>query len=160
APLADRAVGVLLPSLPHAERTYARLAVRRAGQLLARHADDRGRAVLEELRRAQPSHRTAARWLAALNAPRVGRVAVAGEQGRARRVRAFWRDAQQPLWLRPASAPSAEQLAGEARLQAGLGVPGVAVVVESGVASGIPYVAVSAPGRPLALDDTTPVDPL
>jgi len=150
APLADRAVGVLLPSLPRGERTYARLVVRRASQLLARHADDRARAVLEELRRAQPSHRTAERWLAALDAPRVGRVALAGEHGHGRLAAAFWLDAQQPLWLRTATAPSAERLANEARLQAGLGVPGVAVVVDAGVASGIPYVAVAAPGRPFA----------
>src|SRR2546425_1101220 len=50
--VADRAVGVLLPTLPRTGRLYARLALRRAGQLLQRHADDRVRGVLEELRRA------------------------------------------------------------------------------------------------------------
>jgi hypothetical protein len=37
-------------------------------------------------------------------------------------------------------------------MQAGLALPGVAGVVEHGLASGIPYVAVHAPGRPLAID--------
>src|SRR5438067_1535420 len=44
--VADRAVGVLLPSLQRDGRTYARFAIRRAGQLLARHVDDKARAVL------------------------------------------------------------------------------------------------------------------
>src|SRR5205823_1212412 len=78
AEVADRAVGVLLPSLARDGRTYARFAIRRAGQLLARHVDDRARAVLEELRRAQPGTRTAERWLAALDARRFGRIALAG----------------------------------------------------------------------------------
>src|SRR2546426_2419786 len=73
--VADRAVGVLLPSLQRDGRTYARFAIRRAGQLLARHVDDKARAVLQELRRAQPGARTAERWLAALHALRFGPVA-------------------------------------------------------------------------------------
>src|SRR5262249_37872150 len=51
--LGDRAAGVLLSTLTHAGRTYSRLALRRASQLLTRHADDRARVVLEEARRAQ-----------------------------------------------------------------------------------------------------------
>src|SRR5262249_29447736 len=62
--LADRAVGVLLSTLPRSGRTYAQLALRRTAQLLGRHADDRARGVLEELRRAQPGLRPAERWLA------------------------------------------------------------------------------------------------
>ena len=155
AALADRAAGVLLSSLAGGSRSYARLALRRAGQLLQRHADDRARVVLEELHRAQPSTRAAERWLAALGARRLGRVALdGGLPDRGRLAAAFWLDGQRPVWVRSATAPEAERLAAEAELQRGLALPGIAPVVERGVASGIPYVAVSAAGRPLMAEST------
>jgi hypothetical protein len=153
APLADRAAGVLLSSLPRGARTYARLALRRAAHLLQRHADDRARVVLDDLHRAQPGVRAAERWLAALGGRRLGRVALdAGLPERGRLAPAFWLDGQRPVWVRSATAPDAERLAAEADLQRGLALPGIAPVVEHGVASGIPYVAVTAPGRPLAAE--------
>ena len=153
--LADRAVGVLLPSLPRDGRSYGRFAIRCAGQLLARHVDDRARAVLEELRRAQPGARPAERWLAALHARRFGRIALAGEPpARGRLIAGFWLDGQRPVWLRTASAGAGERLAAEAHLQAELALPGVATVVEHGVALGLSYVAVIGPGRPLAREET------
>jgi hypothetical protein len=152
AAVADRATGVLLASLPRTGRVYTRLATRRAAQLLARHVDDRARALLEELRRAQPELATAQRWLAALGAHRIGRVALAGDApGRGRLRPGFWLDGQRAVWLRTAVAPDAERVAAEAKLQAGLGLPGVAVVVERGVASGIPYVAMVGAGEVLTL---------
>jgi hypothetical protein len=150
--LADRAASVLLTSLPRASRTYARLATRRAAQLLGRHADDRARGVLEELRRAQPGARVAERWLAALDARRLGRLALSGLPARGRLAAAFWLDGQRPAWVRTAPAPDAERLAAEARLQRDLALPGVAPVIEHGVAAGIPYVAVLGPGEPLTLE--------
>ena len=156
--LADRAVGVLLPSLPRDGRSYARFAIRCAGQLLARHVDDRARAVLEELRRAQPGARAAERWLAALHARRFRRSALAGEPpARGRLIAGFWLDGQRPVWLRTASTGAGERLAAEARLQAELALPGVATVVEHGVALGLPYVAVLGAGRPLAREETLAV---
>ena len=156
AAVADRAAGVLLPTLPHGGRTYARLAQRRAAQLLQRHADDRARVVLDELHRAQPGLRTAERWLRALDARRLGRVALEGglpERGRL--APGLWLDGQRTVWVRSAAAPEAERLASEATLQTALALPGVASVVERGVASGIPYVAVAAPGRPFDVDAAT-----
>lgn len=154
--LADRAAGVLLASLPRGERTYARLALRRAAQLLDRHADDRARAVLAELCRAQPGFRLAARWLAALDARRIGRVAVRGGPAAEGRLTAgFWLDAQRPVWVRTAAADAAERVAREATLQRALTLPGVAPVVEDGVASGIAYVAVAGGGEPLTLAAAT-----
>jgi hypothetical protein len=151
ANLADRAAGVLLSSLPRNGRPYARLALRRAAQLLQRHGDDRARAVLEDLRRAQPGSRTAERWLAALGGRRLGRVALtAGLPERGRLAAGFWLDGQRPVWLRTVPASDAARLASETRLQEGLAIPGVASVVEHGVASGIPYVAVAGTGAPLA----------
>jgi hypothetical protein len=149
AAVADRAAGVLLATLPHGGRTYARLAHRRAAQLLQRHADDRARVVLDELHRAQPGLRTAERWLAALDARRLGRIALEGGlPDRGRLAPGLWLDGQRTVWVRSAAAPEAERLATEAAVQTALALPGVAAVVERGVASGIPYVAVSAPGRP------------
>jgi hypothetical protein len=159
AALGDRAANVLLRTLTHAGRSYSQLALRRASQLLARHADDRARVVLEDVRRAQPGLRTAERWLGALAGRRLGRVALEGglpERGRL--ASGLWLDAQRPVWIRSAATPDTERLAAEARLQASLVLPGVAPVVAHGVSSGIPYVAVNAPGRPLVLDRTT-LDP-
>jgi len=151
--LADRAVGILLPTMPRDGRTYPRLALRRAAQLLERHADDRARVVLADLHRARPDVRAAATWHAALDARRLGRVALTGElPARGRLAPAFWLDGRRSLWLRTAAAPEAERLATEAHLQAGLALPAVAPVVEQGIASGIPYVAVAGPGRPLVVD--------
>jgi len=151
ATLGDRAAGVLLSSLPRAGRTYARLAIARAAQLLARHADDRARAVLDELRRAQPGLRVAERWRQALDAPRVGRIAVRGEPERGRLAPAFWLDRQRFVWLRCAGAHAADQLIAEAALHRSLSLPAIAPVVEHGVASGIPYLAVAGPGEPLTI---------
>ena len=159
AALADRAVGVLLSTLPRSGHIYARLALRRTAQLLGRHADDRARGVLEELHRAQPGLRTAERWLAALGGHRLGRVALTGElPARGRLAPGFWLDGQRPVWVRTASTPAAERLASEFRLQAELALPGVAPVVDHGVAGGIPYVAVVGPGRPLTFDGSPPFD--
>jgi hypothetical protein len=153
----DRAAGVLLSSLPHNGRTYAQLSIRRTTQLLRRHDDDRARAALEELRRAQPGARLAERWLTALDGRRLGRVAIVGElPERGRLVAGFWLDGQRPVWIRTAAASEATRLATEARLQAHLALPAVAPIVEHGVAAGIPYVAVSAPGQPLTLDTSRP----
>ncbi len=148
--VADRAAGVLLASLPHDGRTYSGLVIRRAAQLLARHADDRARAVLEDLRRAQPGFALPQRWLAALDARRLGRVALrGGAPERGRLSAGFWLDAQKPVWIRTAPAEDADRLAHEAALQRTLTIPGIASVVEHGVASGIAYVAVTGGGQPL-----------
>jgi hypothetical protein len=158
--LADRAAGVLLASIAHTGKTYAQLALRRAAQLLVRHVDDRARAVLEELRRAAPGLHVAERWLAALDAKHMGRVALAGATpDRGRLLSAFWLDGQVAVWLRTAPATAGEAVAAEAALQASLALPGVAPVVEHGVASGIPYVAVLAPGHPMTLDEDRRRDP-
>jgi hypothetical protein len=126
--------------------------MRRAAQLLQRHVDDRARAVLEELRRAQPEFATPQRWLAALDARRIGRVALVGDTTpRGRFSPGFWLDGQRAVWVRTAVAPDAERIATEARLQSALGIPGVAPVVEHGVASGIPYVAVPGGGQPFTV---------
>ncbi len=157
AALADRAAGVLLTSLARTGKTFTRLAMRRASQLLARHVDDRARAVLEEVKRAAPGFQTTARWLGALDAKHMGRIALtASPPERGRLGAGFWLDGQRPVWFRTAPAGDAARLAAEAALQRTLALPGVAPVVEHGVASGIPYVAVLSAGRPFLVDAAQP----
>lgn len=152
--LTDRAAGVLLSSLAKTGRTFTGLAMRRASQLLARHVDDRARAALEEVKRVAPGFQTALRWLSALDAKRVGRIALTtAPPDRGRLAAGFWLDRQRPVWIRTAASGDAERVAAEAALQRSLALPGVAPVVEHGVASGIPYVAMTASGRPWALDE-------
>jgi hypothetical protein len=144
--------------LARQDSTYARLAIRCAAQLLSRHADERAREVLQELAAAQPTHPIATRWLRALDAARLGRI-VLGDRGlaRGRLAPGFWLDGQRAVWVRTAPAAARERLDREARLQAGLALPGVAPLVEHGVAAGTPYVAVEGSGRPLALTDDRPL---
>lgn len=156
--LADRAAGILLSSLTRESTTYARLAIRRAAQLLSRHADDRARSVLKELAAAQPRHPIAPRWLRALDAPRLGRIALADRRPPHEGLApGFWLDGQRAVWVRTAPAAARERLDSEARLQAGLALPGVAAVVEHGVAGETPYIAVEGLGRPLATSDARSV---
>jgi hypothetical protein len=151
--LADRAAGVLLTSLTRTGKTFTRLAMRRAAQLLAHHVDDRARATLEEVQRAAPGFHAAERWLAALAARRMGRVALTSAPPEHGRLAAgFWLDGQQSVWIRTVPVTHADQLAEEAALQARLALPGVAPLVEHGVASGIPYAAVRAAGQPWQLE--------
>jgi hypothetical protein len=152
--LADRGAGVLLTSLARTGKTFTRLAMRRAAQLLTRHVDDRAQATLEEVKRAAPGYQAAERWLAALAARRMGRTALTTPPPERGRLGAgFWLDGQRPVWVRTTAATAADALAIEVELQAALALPGVAPVVEHGVASGIPYVSVLAAGRPWQLDD-------
>jgi len=136
-----------------------KLALRRSAQLLAQHSDDRARGVLEEL---PPRATGAARGRALAGGSRrtpSGRVALTGAlPARGRLAAGFWLDGQRPVWVRTASTPAVERLAAEARLQIRPRAPAVAPLVEHGVASGIPYVAVIGPGRPLTLDGRPPFD--
>jgi len=111
--------------------------------------------VLEELHRAQPGYHLTERWLGALDARRLGRIALRGATPeRGRLMAGFWLDAQKPVWVRTAPAAEGERLAAEAALQGELALPGIAPVVEHGVASGNAYVAVAGGGQPLqAIDD-------
>lgn len=149
--LGERAVKIMLPSLPRSGRDLARLSLRYAAHRMRDHTDERAQAVLSDLVRAQPDQRTARQWLEALTAWRMGRIAVTGEViAGTRLATAFWLDAQRPVWLRVAAARDADRLSQEGRLQFHLGLPGVAPVVEQGVAEGIPFIAMAAAGTPLS----------
>ena len=92
--LADRATGAPLGSLARTG-SLAQLALRRAAQLLSRHADDRARAALAEVNRPRRGS-TPERWLAALDATacRARRDAVALPSAGV--APAFWPDGQRP----------------------------------------------------------------
>ena len=107
--------------------------------------------MLDELRRAAPGTHAAQQWLEALDAKRIGRIAIRGGADDGRLAPGWWLDGQRPVWLRTAPSDAAARLAAEARLQRDVAVAGVAAVVEDGVASGIAYVAVAADGRPWSL---------
>jgi len=159
--LAERAARILFPTLANDPRTHAKLGLRRTAQLLRHHADEQAGELLESLCRAQPDHRIAGRWRAALAAPRVGRVAVTdGPTAGGRLQRGFWLDGQRAVWLRTVEGEAAERLAREGALQARLALPGIAAVADHGAADGTGWVAVTGIGTgsgvPLVIDVERP----
>jgi hypothetical protein len=149
----DRAVSVLLPTLAAQPGDHARLSVLAASLLLARHDDTRARWLLEPLRKSQPGFRLPGRWVAAIDAERVGRFGLLGEvQGRLRP--AFWLDRQREVWLRTPGPEAAALLADEARLHRDLALPGLAPLAHDGSAETVPVLAVTAAGEPWRLEPT------
>jgi len=153
AELTDRAAAVLLSSVDKSGRMYARIALRRAALLLARHDDDQALGTLDELLKAQPDFRIAGRWRTALAAPRVARFALESETDEGRLARAFWLDGQRAVWVRTAVATFGDRLADEARLQARVALPGVGAVIDHGVSGDTAYVALSIGARRIELSD-------
>lgn len=159
--LADRASAELLDSLPRDGRAFSSLGLVRAGQLLERGDEEAARKTLNEIREAHPDFRLPARWLEALDAPRLGRVALldvtSTDGGRRRPSRSrgslaagFSLRTQRAVWLRTAPPDEAETFRREVDLQRGLAVAGVLPPSDWGVAEdGTAWVAGPAVGRPL-----------
>ncbi len=150
----DRTLDVLLDSFPKDSRTFSELALVRASGLLRRHREGPARQRLEQLHKAFPNLQQSTEWLRALDAPRVGRVALGwpggGETGGdADRLRpGFWLDGQRSVWLFTGEAESAAGFEQGCGLHSRLNVAGIAPLVAHGVASdGTPYAAVPATGR-------------
>jgi hypothetical protein len=74
--LRDRASRALLDSLPDESRAFSNLGMLRAAELLRRHDDDEARKILNRIRSAHSGFLLPARWLSALAAPRVARLAL------------------------------------------------------------------------------------
>lgn len=74
--LRDRAARALLDSLPEQSRTFSAMGMLRASELLRRHEDDEARKILNRIRSAHAGFQLPDRWLKALAAPRVGRLAI------------------------------------------------------------------------------------
>lgn len=140
--VAERLADTLRGTLPGA--VQARLGVRQAAWLLARARDDQARAVLEDLKARHPDERAAARWLNALDAPRVARVALPQGPRAGRVVQGWWLDSQRDVWVRRVPAERVER---EVSLQRRCVVGGVAPVVLHGAEG---FVASTAAGQPLA----------
>ena len=137
----DRALGALLDTFPGHSRTYSTLATTYASRLLERHADGGARDLLERLAARHPGYRLPTKWLAALEAPRVGRVALAGERDGWQR--GFWLDRQRPVLVCVGA-----DLDGVAELHADLAVPSVAPLLVSGRDGDRCFLAVEAVGDP------------
>jgi len=158
---AERAVAALLESLPHSGDDYRELALQRARELLRLQVDVRARWQLRQLRSAQPNCREAVGLLAAMEGPRVGRMALGWPgSGKGRRgkdapapskglIKAFWLDHQSPIWLRVGERKNAECFVQEGRLSRPLALAGVATVLVQGKGErGEPFLAVSCSGDP------------
>lgn len=97
---ACRGLDGLLDHLPKSERTYARLAMARASDLLRSHRDSAAVALLEQVRTHHPQFQLPQRWLEALDQPRVGRFALGELQADVPDVQnVFALDHQRPAWL-------------------------------------------------------------
>ncbi len=156
--LLDRVMDGLLPELPKDGRDHSRITTRYAAQLLARQDDVRAKNVLELVVKAHPDFRQPARWLAELQLPRVGRVAVKDATPRAGLTRGFFLDAQEEVWLRTTPLANAAALNDEARLQVACGLPGVARVVATFSHGDVACCAVTAAGQPLNLGSLPKMD--
>lgn len=160
--VADRAAGTLLSALPPDSELYLRHAVQRCADLLRRHADDRAKWQLRQLRGARADCVQAEQWLQAMSAPRLGRMALLwpgerrsdrnekpGKGGQRGLQEAFWLDEQCRVWLRTGAPKSADRFVDEAKIHQRLGVAGVAPFLVWGKGEGgRPWLAVPAVGRP------------
>jgi hypothetical protein len=164
ARVVDHATDVLLDTLPRDGRRYSTLGMLRAAELMRRHEDARAAKLLAQVKAHHPGFHQPARWLAALEAPRVGRMAWVGWSGEgddpdeARRPgtgepprlrRAVWLDEQRPAWLRIGTPADASRFAEEARIQREVAVAGTLPPFATGTTDdGVPWIALPPVGRP------------
>ena len=146
ADVADRAATALLHTLSAQTREHLQLAMRHAAWLMGRHQDALARKLLASALTHHKDARGPARWVAALDAPKAGRVALM-ETGVTGRVQpGFFLDEQRECWVRVVDVAASEQ---EATLHRTLALPGVAPLVTHGRDAERAVIAVSASGRPL-----------
>ena len=144
----------LADSFPADERAASESKLRLAGWLLARGLEQDARAVLTALRREHPGFKRPARWLAALEGPRVGGIGLTeAAEGRRSRGRDWWQSGvllsrQLPVWVCVAKPEDGARVAQAVQLSRSVAVPGVAAVLESGTTrEGAPYFATRRLGR-------------
>jgi hypothetical protein len=160
--VADRAAGALLGMLPPKSDEFRVFALRRAAMLLRVQADNRAKWELKRLKGSQPGCEEALELLEAIQAPRLGRMALGWPgQGRGRKgdrtaievgkglTPAFWLDEQRRVWLRAGSANHRDRFLTEAKIHGTLALPGVAPLLVRGTGDRErPWLAVPAIGRP------------
>jgi len=150
SPDVERAVTALLRAMPKDSRRYSQLAIRRARQLIGAARDAEAKALLEELCQHHPDFKLPARWLSALSASKVGRLALFESREGGGLQRAFALEQLAPVWGVVGAPGDAEAFARAAALHADLVLPGVLPLVASGAgADGTPYLAVTQHGEPL-----------
>ncbi|MBI5511176.1 MAG: hypothetical protein HY903_20640 [Deltaproteobacteria bacterium] len=152
-PSADQAIAGLLAGLPRQGRLYSQLATKRARQLLAAARDDDARRLLEELQAAQGDYKIPGRWLAALAAPRVGRIALLSAAPDATPPpglhRGFWLEHQRSVCVVLGAESDQTAFEGGAAVHRDLALPGVLPYLTHGKGDrGVPYVAVLLCGEP------------
>lgn len=138
----------LMDSLPRDHPSYARLGLAWSEKLTQAGQVEAARGLLDQVTRAHPERRDAARRKAALEGERAGPL-VLGERRLGRLRAAFWLEEAAHGWLELAPASEAEALAKRARWQADLLLPGVAPSLTAGrLPDGRGYLLLSAAGGP------------
>ena len=159
--LPDTVPPSLFTSLPADDKRYGPLVLLRAEALAKAGEVDAARALLRPVAdrpQATAPVKTLARVLAW---PRLGQATIDPQPGPGRLRRAFELSLGAHGWARTAPADSAGALIAEARRQADLLVPGVAIVLGQGLAKdGSAYVVVGGRGRPWTANPTAPVPEL
>ena len=148
----------LFESLPTGDPRYADLALLRAEALARSGNVDAARSLVKPAAE-QPDAPTSLKTLARVLAwPKRGKATFDPRGGPGRLRRAYELKLGAHGWGRTAPAEGAGALVAEARRQADLLVPGVAVVLGHGLAEdGSAYVVVAGRGRPWTASPTTPV---
>lgn len=153
--LEDQATDALLLTLPRDSRAFSRIGMLRAAELMRRHDDEAARSLLVQIRDAHPGFQMPAKWISALDAPRIARIALwtgdgASEPSGALRS-GFWLDQQRSVWVRIGRSEDAERMTRDALMQRQHAVAGIAPVLECGVSpEDHAYVVLPVLGRPLA----------
>lgn len=145
----QRSIAALLASFPKESRVYSELAMRQAGALLARHRDDQARKLLNDVATHHREFKLPGRWLAALDKPRLGRIALDDDGDGGAERKGFWLDRQRPVWIRAGGPSDADAFAREAELRRTLVFPSVAPLLVSGTHEGSPYLATPLFGHPV-----------
>lgn len=129
----ESGLDALLTSFKGVPTRYRELALARAAYWLAAERDDQARRLLAHLCEEYSDFHTPQRWLEALNAPRIGRVALMGKPPRSegerptRRFRhGFWLSRQIPVLVAVAEPEQESSYTELAQLWRGLCLPGVA----------------------------------
>lgn len=144
-----KALNAILDSFAKDSRRYSQLAVVRARHLLEKHRDDEARKILEQLRKHHASFRMPARWLTALDGPRLGRIALPPDADPTEIVKGLWLDHQRPVWVVTGSPDDAQRFDAETALHEELLLPGLVPFFFSGLSDDHrPYLVFEQVGTP------------
>ena len=147
----DQAITALLNTLPKSGRFFSQMATKRARQLLRSDRDNLARPILERLKEAQPDYKIPNRWLEALAAPRVGRVALLDKAPAGPGFHSgFWITRQKSVWVVVGTPVDADAFAAAADTHRALALPGLQPLLLSGNgADGVPYFGLPRTGEPV-----------